>query len=240
MQTKDPEINDFIKELLREIRFFPAKKEIEQEYSDHLEDKIRDLIIEERMTREEALFITLEEMGDPREIGKALNEVHNPFLGWALLVSRGLLIVFGAFALHLLISFSSELLFHSTRDIGIEEDLVISEIPIDREIEMDATTYYFDRAVIQNNGEAFILIETLSYTRPPRIRGLFFTSVQDNLGNTYYDLTIPYRSRIFRKDLVLPLKNIAEEAEFLTLEFDRYNRAFEINLPLPERRDPYE
>ncbi len=240
MTAKNPLEKDFIEKLLGEVRFSPAKKEIEDEYLSHIEDKVRSLIIEEQMTRKEALTLTMEEMGDPQEIGKALNDVHNPLLGWMLLLTKGLLIIFGAFALYLLISFSTELLFHSTRDIGIEDDLVVAEIPLDQEIQMDAVTYYFDRAVIQDNGSAFILIEALSYTRRPRIRGFLFRSVHDDLGNHYYDLTIPYRSRVFRQDLVLRLSDIDEEAEVLILEYDRYNQAFEIILPLPERSAPNE
>ena len=237
MSAKDPLENDFIEKLLGEIRFFPVKKEIEEEYSSHIEDKVRYLIIEERMTRKEALSLAMEEMGDPQEIGKALNKVHNPFLGWALLLTKRLLIIFGVFAFHLLISFSTELLFHSTRDIGIEDDLVIAEITIEQEVQMDAVTYYFDRAVIQDDGKAFILIEAVSYTRAPRIRGFLFNSVHDNLGNTYYDFTRTYRSRIFRQDLVLLLRDLDAEAEVLTLKYDRYNREFEITLPLPERSE---
>jgi|GEM_PF-478946 len=237
MTTKDPLENNFIEKLLGEIRFSPAKKEIEEEYSSHIEDKVRYLIIEERMTPKEALSLTMEEMGDPQEIGKSLNEVHNPFLGWALLLTKGLLIIFGAVATFMLISYSSGLLLHGTRDIGIEEELVIAEITIDQEIQMDAVTYYFDRAVIQDDGKAFILIEAVSYTRAPRIGGFLFNSVHDDLGNHYYNFTRTYRSRIFRQDLVLRLKDIAEEAEFLTLEYDRYNREFEITLPLPERSE---
>ena len=237
MTAKDPKEKDFIEKLLREIRFFPAKKEIEEEYIGHIEDKVRYLIIEERMTRKEALSITMEELGDPHEIGKALNEVHNPFLGWALLLSRGLLIIFGAIAILMLISYSIGLLFHGTRDIGIEDDLVIAEITIDREIQMDAVTYYFDRAVIQDNGKAFILIEAVSYTRAPRILAFRFNSVHDDLGNNYSDNTSTYQVRIFRQDLVLRLRDIDEEAEVLTLDYDRYNRAFKIILPLPERSE---
>ena len=237
MTAKDPKEKDFLEKLLGEIRFFPVKNEIEEEYSDHIEDKVRSLIIKERMTRREALSLTMEEMGDPLEIGKSLNEIHNPFLGWTLLLTKGLLIIFGAIAIHMLISYSSGLLLYGTRDIGIEEKLVITEISIDREIQMDAVTYYFDRAVIQDNGKAFILIEAVSYTRGPRIRGFLFNSVHDDLGNNYSDFTIPYRSRIFRQDLVLQLRDIDEEAEVLTLEYDRYNREFEITLPLPERSE---
>lgn len=237
MTAKDPLENDFIKKLLGEIRFFPAKKEIEEEYSSHIEDKVRYLIIEERMTRKEALSLTMEEMGDPQAIGKALNEVHNPFLGWALLLTKGLLIIFGVIAIPLLFSFVEGLLFHSTRDIGTDEDLVTSEISIDQEVFMDSTTYFFDRAIVQSNGDAFILIEAVSYTRSPRIGGLLFNSVDDDLGNVYNGRTRTYRSRIFRQDLVLQLNDIHEKAEVLTLDYDRYNRAFEVTIPLPERSD---
>ena len=237
MTSKKAKEKDFLEKLIGEIRFFPVKKEIEEEYSDHINDKVQELIIEEQLPREEALSLTIEEIGDPHEIGKALNEVHNPFLGWALLLTKGLLITFGAFAIHLLILFTTDFFLYGTGDAGIEEHLVIAEVPIDQEIQMDAVTYYFDRAIIQDNGNALILIEAVSYRRPPRIRGFLFNSVHDDLGNNYSDFTIPYRSRIFRQDLFLRLRDIDDEAEFLILQYKRYNREFEITVPFPERSE---
>lgn len=237
MPINDPSISDFVNKLLKEIRFFPVKREIEQEYRAHIEDKIQDLVKEEEMTKEEALSLTLKEMGDPQEIGKTLNNVHNPFLGWALSISWGLLIIFGAFTLHLLIYSSTEFFFYGTNETGIEEQRVIKEVVIDQEVQIDEVSHYFDRMVIQDNGTAFVLIESESVRRQPRNRPIWFTAVYDDLGNTYSEHSLPYRSRFFRSDFVLKLRNFSEDAQALTLVYNRYNREFEVTFPLPERSE---
>ena len=74
------------------IRFQPDRKAIRKELWAHYEDHCRDL---ERLEYEPALARqrALEAMGDPLEVGKALDLVHKPWLGWLWEASRILLLV---------------------------------------------------------------------------------------------------------------------------------------------------
>lgn len=75
-----------------QVRFKPDRGAIRQELEDHYEDHVKDL---ERvgyahtLARERALGA----MGDPVEVGRALDKVHRPWLGWLWLVSKWAAIV---------------------------------------------------------------------------------------------------------------------------------------------------
>ncbi|MDY3280932.1 hypothetical protein [Dysosmobacter sp.] len=71
----------------RQVRFFPDRKAIRRELTDHYWDHVQDLRrigYEDGLARQRALGA----MGDPEEVGKALNAVHRPLLGWLWMVSR--------------------------------------------------------------------------------------------------------------------------------------------------------
>lgn len=72
-----------------EVRFWPDREGIEKELRIHYEDHCRAL---ERLDYEPALAAqrSLRAMGDPREVGRALDRVHKPWLGWLWVVSRAL------------------------------------------------------------------------------------------------------------------------------------------------------
>ena len=72
------------------VRFQPDRKAIRKELWAHYEDHCRDL---ERLGYEPALARerAREAMGDPLEVGKALDRVHKPWLGWLWEGSRVLL-----------------------------------------------------------------------------------------------------------------------------------------------------
>lgn len=72
------------------VRFQPDRKAIRKELWAHYEDHCRDL---ERLEFAPALARqrALEAMGDPLEVGKALDRVHKPWLGWLWEASRVIL-----------------------------------------------------------------------------------------------------------------------------------------------------
>ena len=78
--------------VLNQVRFWPDHKAIQKELDAHYEDHKKDL---ERLGYEPALAAerTLKAMGDPREVGRALNKAHKPWLGWLWQFTRGLLAV---------------------------------------------------------------------------------------------------------------------------------------------------
>lgn len=78
--------------VVAQVRFKPDRAAIQQELTAHYEDHVRDL---ERLKypTELAEKRAVEAMGDPEEIGRALDRVHKPWLGWLWKVSRILLVV---------------------------------------------------------------------------------------------------------------------------------------------------
>ena len=64
---------EFLESIRKQIHFVFDRDSIEQEYSAHIEDSVLDLM-EDGYSKEEAEKIAIEQMGDPIEIGKALNE----------------------------------------------------------------------------------------------------------------------------------------------------------------------
>ena len=75
-----------------QVRFWPDRAEIAKELAAHYEDHVKDL---ERLGYQQELAAqrALDAMGDPIEIGKALDRSHKPWLGWLWQFTRGLLLV---------------------------------------------------------------------------------------------------------------------------------------------------
>lgn len=75
-----------------QVRFQPDRKGIARELRVHYEDHVRDLL---RLGRDPALAEerALEAMGNAQEVGRALDRVHKPWLGWLWEVSRLLVLL---------------------------------------------------------------------------------------------------------------------------------------------------
>lgn len=81
---------DWRERVVEQVRFKPDRKDIAAELTAHYEDHVRDL---ERLDYPWQLAgeRALAAMGDPEQIGKALDQVHKPWLGWLWKASRALL-----------------------------------------------------------------------------------------------------------------------------------------------------
>lgn len=83
-------LRDFYKwceTVMGQVRFKPDRWAIRQELEDHYEDHVKDL---ERIGYDHTLAQerALGAMGDPVEVGRALDKVHKPWLGWLWEISR--------------------------------------------------------------------------------------------------------------------------------------------------------
>lgn len=81
-----------------EVRFRPDRKAIEKELRIHYEDHckaLEGLNYERPLAKERSLRA----MGDPREVGRALDRVHKPWLGWLWEASRVLVLALAVLAL---------------------------------------------------------------------------------------------------------------------------------------------
>ncbi|MEG0328162.1 MAG: permease prefix domain 1-containing protein [Erysipelothrix sp.] len=71
----------FIKAMLSQVKNPFVKKSLRSEYLSHIQDAIENEL-ELGIGLEEAEAKAVENLGDPLEIGRALNQVHNPFFAW--------------------------------------------------------------------------------------------------------------------------------------------------------------
>ena len=78
---------DWCKTVTQQVRFWPDHAEIIKELEAHYEDHVLDL---ERLgyPAQLAQQRALEAMGDPEEVGRGMDAVHQPLLGWLWMVSR--------------------------------------------------------------------------------------------------------------------------------------------------------
>ena len=81
----------WVNAVCEQVRFRPDHRSIEFELRDHYEEHVRDLLRLGR-PRELAEERALEAMGNAQELGRALDRVHKPWLGWLWKASRTLLL----------------------------------------------------------------------------------------------------------------------------------------------------
>ena len=180
--------------VVEQVRFRPDRDAIAKELTAHYEDHVRDL---ERLGYDHALAEerTMRCMGDPVEIGKALDRVHRPWLGWLWLVSKVLAVV----------SMIVVLLYGGSNYITIVQDLNWPEKEADFEAEgylSDPDSPYFTRVAVTKGGST----EVCGYTFSIPYAALW----KDTLDNSYYNATIvlAVRDRRFWDDAPDPALRI--------------------------------
>ena len=72
---------EFIDSVCAKVRFTPARKQIAAELQAHIEDRAA-MLEAHGVTPEDAAARAVASMGDPEEIGAALDREHSPFWGW--------------------------------------------------------------------------------------------------------------------------------------------------------------
>lgn len=80
------------REAIEKVRFKPDRDRIWDELMAHIEDRcevLKEFGIAEKEAEEKAVAA----MGDPAEVGRQLNAVHKPWLGWLWMVSKVLVIL---------------------------------------------------------------------------------------------------------------------------------------------------
>ncbi|MDE6454647.1 MAG: permease prefix domain 1-containing protein, partial [Dysosmobacter sp.] len=87
----------WVNAVCEQVRFRPDHRRIEFELRDHYEDHVRDLLRLGR-PRELAEERALAAMGNAQEVGRALDKVHKPWLGWLWEASRALALVLAVLA----------------------------------------------------------------------------------------------------------------------------------------------
>lgn len=81
------EFDDYIKNVLNQIAFVFEHRRIKRELMSHLLD-LKDEYAEQGLENSEITQRVIEDMGDPIAIGKELNQIHHPIIGWLWWISR--------------------------------------------------------------------------------------------------------------------------------------------------------
>lgn len=84
---------EFITTVTRQVHFFPDREQIGRELMDHLDDSAADLQEFEGLSERDAYAQAVENMGDPGEIGRALDRAHNTVGNWTWFISKVLCIL---------------------------------------------------------------------------------------------------------------------------------------------------
>ena len=223
----------FIDEVISYIKFPFDREDIKKELEDHIHDKI-DYYFNTRgidaITAEE---LTLRDMGNPKEIGIALNKEHNFILGWIYKITNALVIIFLSLAvLSFSVSTLSTILTGNPKN-DIPKENIVYNIEVNEKVKIDDRVIKFKNVIYEKDGDMNIVYEYYD----TKLFGLGWSlgdigTVKDNLGNEYFERGgSSYSGEVIIKG-VIRIRDFANEADTLIIEYDMYNRYYKVEVPL--------
>lgn len=84
--------NAYTKKVLKQVKFIFDHQSIRRELNSHIQDLI-DEHNWNNIPEEELIHKINDEMGDPIDLGKSLNQVHKPLLGYAWIISKSIFVI---------------------------------------------------------------------------------------------------------------------------------------------------
>lgn len=183
------------------IRFKPDREAVEEELTAHLEDR-RDAYLARGMTRQEAEDLAMRSMGDPKEIGRALDKAHSPWLGWFQVWFGRVVLAVLAFTAVIAIQFVtgavSDLLtpdsvaqYQNYPWSHLSTENIITDYRADTVWEYDGYTFTVQRVAVACSAytDSLTMYYRIKTTnRNPWLRGPDFEDwlwAEDDLGNYY-------------------------------------------------------
>lgn len=131
---------EFIAGVTRQVRFFPDRERIGRELMDHLADSAADLQEFEGLSEQEAYAQAVENMGDPEEIGRELNRVHNTVGNWTWFASKVLcILVCVLLGAPMVLGTVSSLVMSVYNMVEYSKENMQFEAPVDTWIDVDET-----------------------------------------------------------------------------------------------------
>ena len=97
-------IETYVQAVTAQIHFFLDRGRIGDELRAHLQDSAEDLMQEEGLTPEQAQAEAAARMGDPQSVGRELNRIHHPLLGWLWLITMSCAAIAGIVLVYLLLT----------------------------------------------------------------------------------------------------------------------------------------
>ena len=145
-----PKKDKFLQEVLSYVKFPFDRENIKCELESHIVEKIDHYTVQ-GYDKETAEQLSINDMGDAKEIGKALNKQHNPILGylWVLTNLVVILLVTANIYNGLPLLFS---LFSDSID-NIPTSNIVYAIDVNEKVKLDDTVIYFTNIVYEQNGD---------------------------------------------------------------------------------------
>ncbi len=224
-------VDKFITDVLSYIKFPFVKDDIKLELESHILEKMN-YYIEQGYDEEKAEELSINDMGDPKEIGVYLNKQHNPFLGWLLKITNGMVI----FSLILSVLFTAPGLMISLFSRNLIKDIpkedIAYKMDIDEKVKLDDRVIHFTNLVYEKNGDMNIFYEYWD----TKLLGTGWSlgsigEISDNLGNTYFSGS-GYRGGGIKSKGRERVSNFSKEADTLIIDYDYYNRKYWVEIPL--------
>ena len=224
-------VDKFLENVLSYIKFPFVKDDIKFELESHILDRIN-YYIEQGYDSEEAEELSIRDMGDPKEIGILLNKQHNPFLGWILRITNGMVVLLITLGALFIIPILGVSLFSKSPIKDIPKGDIVYKIDIDEKVKIDDTVIRFTNVVYDKNGDMNIFYECYD----TKFWGMGWSStaigdVMDDLGNTYFSGS-GYSSAGIKSKCRRTVRDFSKEADTLIIDYDYYNRKYRVEIPL--------
>ena len=224
------EKESFLEEVLGFVRFPFDREKIRTELDDHIEDKTA-YFEEQGYGREAAASLAVKNMGDAKEIGRALNRQHNPVLGWIWLATN---VLAGILVLHLVISLvfpGLSSLLSLNRPDKIPASDIVYQIDANKKVRLDDTVIRFTDVVYDKSGDLNIYYEYYD----ARLWGMGWSLpgigvLSDNLGNQYFSGSSNASGGIVSR-CRQRVSDFSAEADTLIIDYDSYNRKYRVEIP---------
>ena len=233
-----PKSDIYIKEILSYVKFKSDRNDIRSELEDHIEDKMEDYI-EQGYDTEEAEQLSINDMGNAKEIGEELNKQHNPIVGWIWQLTNLLvvltIVVFGFVFCIFISSF-----FRSNLINEIPKSDIVYSIKLKERVQIDDTVIRFTYIIYDINGNINIFYEAYSKAiwGPVWLPG-YIGEITDDLDNKYITRSGQANSGGIMSKGVWTIHKFSEDAKMLIITYDLYNRKYRVEIPLQEG-DNYE
>lgn len=180
-----PKSDIFLMEILSYVKFSFDKADIQTELESHISDKL-EFYLQQGYGIEEAEQLSIDDMGDAKEIGTELNKQHNPIIGWLWRITNVIAalttIIFGFI---FILFIGSTFLQGNLVDEFPKSDIVY-KIDLKEQVKIDDRVIRFTNVIYDKNGSMNIFYETY-YTR---LWGTgwsldYIGEITDNMGNKY-------------------------------------------------------
>ena len=238
---------NYITAVTSHVKFRFDRRAIGQELREHMEDLYEDLLSQD-IDEEQAAQLTVDYMGDSEELGKELNEAHNPVLGYVWLwVRRLFILVFLFFGLPAVFMGSCDVLTTGTdavetllMDLGGDDDVVYT-VDVNQKVKIDDTVFSVKKLKYHEDGT--LEIRYLSY-QTPIVDGLFTRfSLYDceiNNGADYvkevnFWTEDTYHVQGLYWDISAYLEDFPADSTWGNIIYENGERSFTMEIPLPQK-----